>query len=311
MNAWARRSARRSAFRRALPAACLAGGALTMLYTLLIATADAITKLFAASYAAPQLFALSGGIVALLSLVSNRRGGRWRGVRTRCPGAMAVRAGATVLASVAFFHAFRLLPFAEVFVFIALIPLLAALLSGPVLGEAVRPQVWAALIMGSVGVMFLFPGGLGSVGAGHLVAFAAVLLGTVSMVASRYIGQRDDNILAQVFYPNLALMAVMALALPFVFRPMDWGDLGWVCAYAVFLFGARWVLVAALRLLPAYVVTPLMNLQFLWMVAIGAVAFGEWPAARVYLGAAILVVAGLWLIRDQARPRQAAAVPAE
>ena len=293
--------------------ALLVGVGLTALYTLLISTADAITKLFATSYAAPQLFALSGGIVALLALVSNRKGGQWRGVRTACPKAMAIRAGATVLGSIAFFYAFRLLPFAEVFLFIALIPLVAALLSGPVLGEAVRPQVWVALVLGTVGVMCLFPGGLSSVGLGHLVALAAVVLGTVSMVASRYIGQRDDNILSQVFYPNLALMAVMACALPFVFQPMGLADLGWACAYAVFLFGARWVLVAALRLLPAYVVTPLMNLQFLWMVAIGFVAFGETPWMGVFVGAAIVIAAGSWLVWDQTRPRpeDTRIVPAE
>ena len=293
--------------------ALLVGVGLTALYTLLISTADAITKLFATSYAAPQLFALSGGIVALLALVSNRMGGQWRGVRTACPKAMAIRAGATVLGSIAFFYAFRLLPFAEVFLFIALIPLVAALLSGPVLGEAVRPQVWVALVVGTVGVMCLFPGGLSSVGLGHLVALAAVVLGTVSMVASRYIGQRDDNILSQVFYPNLALMAVMACALPFVFQPMGLADLGWACAYAVFLFGARWVLVAALRLLPAYVVTPLMNLQFLWMVAIGFVAFGETPWMGVFVGAAIVIAAGSWLVWDQTRPRpeDTRIVPAE
>lgn len=298
---------------RALHMAGLTGVALTALYTALIAGADAITKLFAASYAAPQLFALSGGVVALLSLAANRRQGRWRGVRTSCPRMMALRAAATVAGCVAFFYAFRLLPFAEVFVFIALIPLLAALLSGPVLGEPVRPQVWLALILGSSGVLFLFPTGLSSFGAGHLAAFAAVVLGTVSMIASRYIGQRDDNLLAQVFYPNLALMAVMACALPFVWQPMRMADLGWALAYAVVLFGARWVLVAALRLLPAFVVTPLMNLQFLWMVAIGVLAFGEMPGLGTYIGAAIVIAAGSWLVWDQARPKRptAGVVPAE
>ncbi len=296
------------------PAACLVGVGLTAAYSGLIATADAITKLFAASYAAPQLFALSGGIVALLSLAANRRQGRWRGVATSCPRAMAVRAGATVAGSVAFFHAFQMLPFAEVFLFIALIPLLAALMSGPVLGEPVRPQVWFALGLGAVGVMCLFPAGPSGIGTGHLVALAAVVLGTVSMVASRYIGTRDDNLLAQVFYPNLALMVVMGGALPFVFRPMSAADLLWAGAYAVFLFAARWVLVAALRLLPAYVVTPLMNLQFLWMVAIGFLAFGERPGPGVFVGAAIIIAAGSWLVRDQARPRlrqEPVTVPAE
>ncbi len=276
----------------------MTGVLLAALYTLLISSADAITKMFAATYAAPQLFALSGLVVASLSFVVNRSRGRARGMRTSCPRAMAIRVAATVAGTLAFYHAFQLLPFAEVFLFIAMIPLFAALMSGPFLGEAVRPQAWAALALGAVGVMFLFPSGISSIGAGHLVALAAVLLGTVSMVASRYIGQRDDNLLAQIFYPNLALMVVMGLVLPFVFQPMGLVDLGWAVAYAVFLFGARWVLVAALKMLPAYVVTPLMNLQFLWMVGIGMVVFGETPGMAVYVGAAIIILAGAWLVYD-------------
>lgn len=285
---------------RYFPGPVAAGVLLTALYTLLISSADGITKMFAASYAAPQLFALSGGVVAVLSLVANRQGGKLRGMRTTCPAAMAIRVLATVAGTVAFFYAFRLLPFAEVFLFIAMIPLFAALMSGPVLGEAVRPQVWVALALGAVGVMCLFPEGVTSVGPGHLVALAAVVLGTVSMVASRYIGQRDDNLLAQVFYPNLALMVTMGAVLPFVFEPMALADLGWALAYAVLLFGARWVLVAALKMLPAFVVTPLMNLQFLWMVGIGIAIFGEVPGGMVFLGAAIIICAGAWLVYDQA-----------
>ncbi|MEO1140558.1 MAG: DMT family transporter, partial [Pseudomonadota bacterium] len=251
------------------------GVALTAFYTLLISAADAITKQFAASYSAPQLFAVSGGLVALFCVLANRtKEGQWRGLRTRCPRAMAIRVAATVVGTAAFFYAFRLLPFAEVFLFIAIIPLLAALLSGPVLGERVSLQAWGALALGAVGVACLFPGGVHSIGLGHLVAFVAVLMGTISMVASRYIGQRDGNLLTQVFYPNLVLMLVMAAALPFVFTPMSIGDMTWALTYAVLLFAARWVLVAALRVLPAFVVTPLMNLQFLWMVGIGVVVFG-------------------------------------
>ncbi|MEL7205108.1 MAG: EamA/RhaT family transporter, partial [Pseudomonadota bacterium] len=90
----------------------VAGVGMTALYTLLISSADAITKLFAESYAAPQLYALSGGIVACLSVMANRRNGRWRGMRTTCPKAMGIRVVSTLAATGAFFYAFALLPFA-------------------------------------------------------------------------------------------------------------------------------------------------------------------------------------------------------
>merc|ERR1711965_1135334 len=70
---------------------------------------------------------------------------------------MAVRAVLTVCAAIGFFQAFRLLPFADVFVFIALMPLIAAALSGPVLGERVRPATWTALLLGAGGVLCLMP----------------------------------------------------------------------------------------------------------------------------------------------------------
>ncbi|MFV0513179.1 MAG: DMT family transporter [Jhaorihella sp.] len=285
------------------------GAGLVVLYTALISSADAITKLVAGSYGAPQLYALSGLIVIGLSVAADRHPSQRRGLATRCPRAMAVRSAATVLAALSFFQAFRLLPLGEVFLFIGLMPILAGLMSGPVLGEHVRPAAWAALAAGFVGVMCLFPGGLHAVTAGHLWALAAAVSGTLSMVMARFIGRFETNALAQVFYPNLALSTSMALALPFMWRPMPLADLGWVAGYAVLLFAARWVLVVALRLLAAYAVTPLMNLQFVWMVILGALFFGEYPARGTWLGVAIVVGTGLFLVWDQFAPGGAARRP--
>nr|WP_239113381.1 DMT family transporter [Shimia biformata] len=285
------------------------GAGLTLAYTLAISCADAITKFIAAGYAAPQLFCLSGAIVALLSWLGGRAGqGRAGGrgnLRTICPRAMALRSALTVAGSVAFFYAFKLLPFAEVFVFIGLMPLFAGVFSGLILGEHVRPVAWTALLAGFLGVLCLFPVGVTAISAGHLVALAASVLGTLSMILARYIGRYESNALAQVFYPNLSLFLAMALALPFVYQPMGAGDLAWVVAYAVALFVARWLLVVALRHLAAFAVTPLLNFQFVWMVGLGAVFFGEYPAANIYLGVVIVVAAGLFLVYDQLVPATA------
>lgn len=289
-------------------AALMSGLVLTAIYTFLISGADAITKMFTENYPPPQLFALSGLLVAGFCVLADR-GSRRPGIdatvgfRTRCPRAMALRTVATVLGTLAFFYAFYLLPFAEVFVFIALIPLISALASGPVLGERVSWRAWVALTLGSFGLASLFPTGLSSIGLGHVAALTAAIMGAVSMVASRYIGQRERNLLAQVFYPNLALGVVMAVALPFVFVPMTLDHLAWAVVYAALLFGARWVLVGALKLLPAYVVTPLINLQFIWMVGLGIMVFGERPGLEVYTGACLMILAGAWLVWDQARQR--------
>lgn len=289
--------------------ATLLGAVLIIAYTAVIAGADAITKLIAGGYAPPQLFFFSGAIVVALSALGARvpgigLGGAGQGLRTTCPRAMAMRAALTVLASVAFFFAFRLLPFAEVFVFIGLIPLLAALMSGPILGEHVRPAAWVALCAGFIGVLCLFPNGGSEIGMGHLMALSAATLGTASMVLARFIGRYESNALAQVFYPNAALCVTMGLALPFFWRPMGFADFGLVVAYALLLFVARWMLVVALRHLAAHVATPLMNLQFVWMTLLGSAIFQETTGVQVFAGAAIVVTSGLYLLWDQLAPER-------
>ena len=97
----------------------IVGAALVALYTGAIAAADGITKLIAGGYAAPQLFALSAGLVLLMSLGASRKNGET--LRTTCRGAMALWALLTVVSALSFFQAFRLLPFADVFLFIALV----------------------------------------------------------------------------------------------------------------------------------------------------------------------------------------------
>lgn len=280
----------------------LIGALLAVAYTGLIASADGITKLLAGQYAAAQLYGLSGAMVAGFCLLADRLPALRGGFRTTCPRAMALRSAATVIAAVCFFYAFRLLPFAEVFVFIGLMPLLAGAMSGLVLKEPVRPAAWAALGAGSAGVLFLFPGGFASASLGHLVALGAAVFGTFSMTMARFIGRYESNALAQVFYPNLTLCAVMVLVLPFVWMPMPLADVAWAAGYAFLLFAARWLLVVALRLLVSYAVTPLMNLQFIWMAVIGVVFFGEFPPAATFIGGAVVIASGLYLVWEQFAP---------
>ena len=55
----------------------------------------------------------------------------------------------------------------------------------------------------------------------------------------------------------------------------------------------------ALRMMAAYVVAPLLNLQFVWMIAIGIIFFEEVPQAATILGAAIVIASGIFVVWDR------------
>lgn len=282
------------------------GTVLVVTYTVLITFSDALTKYLAQSYKAPQLLCIVALMIALMSLGSGRLGkGRDKAsLRTSCPRTMALRAGLTVLATVMFFHALATLVFAQVFLFIALVPLLSALMSGPILGEKVRPSVWVALAFGFAGVLCMVKVDLSGITTGHVCAFIGSVAGTTSIVLARYIGRYETNSLAQVFYPQSAVFLSMVLLAPTGWQPMPLFDVLMAMACAVVLFSARLLLVIALRHLTAYAVTPLMNLQFVWMVVIGFAVFGEVPEASTFFGAVIVMISGAYLVFDQHQGQQ-------
>lgn len=281
------------------PLSVLAGVGLVIGYTIAITLSDAFTKHLAANFAAPQVLTICAGTILVLAMLSHvGRSGSAEAVRlvTKAPGPMALRSIMTVCAALCFYYAFALLPFADVFLFIALVPIISGLLSAPVLGEKVAPISWVALGLGSLGVLLLFPEGKADITLGHLAALLGALTGTMAIVMARYIARIEQAPLAQVFWPQAAIFVTMSVIAPFVWQPISWTDAGLAVFCGVAMFCARYALVVALQVLPAYTATPLLNLQFVWMVLVGMVVFNEVPQAHTILGATIIVGTGMLLI---------------
>jgi S-adenosylmethionine uptake transporter len=297
----------------------LMGVGLLVVSTLAATLADGTVKDLSERLEAPQVFFLSGVLMAVFSLTAARAGSRtglFTGscLRTTQPRLLVWRSVATVVASLGFFYAIALIPLAEIFLFIGLMPLMSALMSRAALGERVDPLGWAGLGLGLAGVMMLFPDGVSGLTLGHVAGFCGALAGTASLVLSRMMARRESNTLVQVFYPNLALAGVAFLMLPAIWQPMGLIDVARIVLYSGLLFAARWTMVLVMQRLRAPVALPLMNIQFVWMVAVGIVFFAEVPAVTTVFGAALVMLAGAIALLEQVRVErrvQAAAVPAE
>ncbi len=280
--------------------AIAAGVGLMLIGTLCASGADAALKAVASDYASPQILFIAALLSLALTLAANRGAPLRQVVHTGAPWAMAVRSGATIIAAIGFYQAFVRLSFSEVFLFIGIMPLLAAVLSGPILGEKAGVRSWVVLGLGLCGMVLLVPYNYSTSDlTGHLFAAMGSIAGTVSVVLARHIGRHDTHSLAQVFIPQASLAVVMAAFLPFVLRPMTLADVGLVLLYALLLFCGRWIMVIVSRLIPAWLSLQLLNLQFVWMVALGFFVFSERTEANVMLGAGLVILAGVVLARDE------------
>jgi S-adenosylmethionine uptake transporter len=284
----------------------LAAGVLLLCLSTLAGTlADGTVKKLSTEIEAPQVFFLSGLIMAALSYLSAharaRAAGQMSCLRSVAPVLLFWRCVATVAASLGFFYAVALIPLAEIFLFVGMMPLMSALMSRQMLGEAVHAGDWLGLGIGIIGVGMLFPDGFSGLSTGHVAGFVGALSGTVSLVLSRMIARREMNALVQVFYPNIALATVAMLLLPQVWQPMDLLITGQIFLYSGLLFLARWAMVLVMQRLRAPVALPLMNIQFVWMVGVGWIFFGEVPAASTVIGAGLVMAAGVIALGEQAR----------
>ena len=264
---------------------------------------DTSIKLLSDRYATLQIMAINAAIAAAIAaVVALRRGGRAQ-LRTTRPGMHLMRGCLSVVGAWLGFHAYARLPLADVYAIFFAMPLIISALSVPLLGERVGWHRWAAIVTGFAGVfVMLWPSGeaiqlaaLGAVVAAFINAFVTILVRVV----------RGDPPETFAVYGNLTVAILTGATLPFVWvTPTlpDWLLLVFCgsCCGTGFL-----LLVAAYRMAPAAVIAPFQYSQMLYALVIGAVLFGSWPDARMLLGAAIVVLSGLYVLHREALRRSA------
>mgnify|MGYP003351695973 CR=1 FL=1 len=94
----------------------------------------------------------------------------------------------------------------------------------------------------------------------------------------------------------------LLLVMPFVWKtPETWRDIALFCSLGVLGAIGHYFVARALQLAPANVVTPFQYFQLIGSVIVGYVFFGHFPDALTWVGAAIIVGAGLYIGWTQTR----------
>ena len=99
-----------------------------------------------------------------------------------------------------------------------------------------------------------------------------------------------------LLYPMVANYLIMGAAMPFVYRPMPAVDVGGLMLMACLGFLGALCHITAYRTGSAVVVAPMQYSQILWAVLYGAAFFGERPDWSTGLGAAIIILSGIYVV---------------
>jgi drug/metabolite transporter (DMT)-like permease len=270
---------------------------------------DAVLKLLSARYPVLQIAALRGMTALPLVLLYITWRGAWGTVwRVRWP--LHVLRGVLGIAMLSLFTlGVRELPLSATYTLFFIAPLLITVLSVPVLKERVPTAHWWAVAIGFVGVLVaLRPSGddlqAGLVTPGGLAVLGAALCYAVAAVVGR-LASRTDSSESMVLW----MMVMMALGAGAWAAP-DWvairsADVALLLALAVTGFGGQLAITEAFRHGQASAVAPFEYSALAWGLGLDWLIWQSLPAAHTWLGAAIIVGSGLYLVRREKRITEA------
>lgn len=277
--------------RRAIVAMLLAVAVLCLM--------DACMKQLAGTYPPMQVAALRGLVGLPLVLV-------WAGATTGLRPLFRVhwplhllRGGLGVVFLSCFIAGLRDLPMSTAYAISFVGPLLVTAMAVPLLREHVGPRRWTAIVVGIVGVLVVLrPGGEGVLTRAGLLVLAGTACYAASVVIVRMLAQRDSA--QSLVFWFLAMVAAGAglLAWP-QWVPLRMED-GWLLAgIAVSGTLGQVALTHAFRLGEASLIAPLEYTALLWVVLLDLVLWQVLPDGMTWLGAAIIVASGLYLMRRE------------
>lgn len=276
---------------------------------------DAIIKQVSGSYPLTEVVWIRScvGLPILLALVHKEVG--WRALLSGHLLPLALRALIMFGAYTAYYMAFPALPLADAVALYFTVPLFVTALAGPFLGEHIGWKVWAAVVLGFVGVLVMLQPGTGLFEPAALLSLISAALYGTAMLMARKMGSRlPTSVMA--FYQNGLFMigsgiaatvlhqlgivhashpSVVFLVRPWVLPTLNDGALIAMCG--VVAATGTMFLTAAYRVAKSSTVTPFEYTGILWAPLWGFLFFAEVPKLTTFVGAAIILVAGLIAMR--------------
>ncbi|WP_342078096.1 DMT family transporter [Yoonia sp. SS1-5] len=200
--------------------------------------------------------------------------------------------------------AFVALGLVESHAIFACYPLLVAALSGPILGERVGWQRWAAIGIGFVGVLVILQPGRTVFAPAAIIPLASALMFALYGLLTRF-AARKDSAATSFFWTGTTGAVVMTIIGIWFWEPMSRADWLWMLALCVTGALGHWFLIKCYEVAEASAVQPFAYLQMVFASAIGIFVLGETLEPKVAIGAAIIVAAGLFTLWRAARARPA------
>ena len=259
---------------------------------------DALVKWLGADYPTMQIVFFRSLFAFVPLGIFIMRTGSLASLATKRPLGHVLRSFIGLAALSSFFYCYAHMPLANVVAIAFAAPLFITALSVPLLGEAVGPRRWSAVVVGFVGVMIMVRPDSGVFEGVALIALAGSVFYALAMIFVRKLSKTETSA-AIVFYYSLASTVVAGAFLPFQWVTPGLGDLGLLVAVGLVGGVAQIFMTNAFRNAPAAVIAPFDYTTMIWASLLGFFIWGEVPGNHIWLGVAIVTASGLYIVHRE------------
>lgn len=267
--------------------------------TLFFAGQDAITKHLTETLPVAQIIFVRFFFFALFALVfAARRIGIRSAFVSQAPGLQILR-GLLIVAEITLFAwCLHFMGLAEMHAIFASFPLVITVLSIPILGEQVGWRRWVAVGLGFIGTLIIIQPGNGEFNLYAILVMVCVVMFALYNLLTRKVS-RHDHFETSLIYFGVVGFIVSLLVIPFFWQAVNSSELLWLLSISITSIIGHLLLIKALQLAPAVILQPFNYFVLVWAIGIGYFAYQEVLSTTELMGAALVVLSGIYIARRE------------
>jgi drug/metabolite transporter (DMT)-like permease len=266
---------------------------------------NGIVQVLSRTYPSEQIIwaRTTGHLLIVLALIVPRYG--LSVLKSRKPGVQVSRSLLLLASTTFFFFSVKDVPLAKASSISFMSPFFVTLLALPMLGEQIGWKRLAAVTVGFLGVLVVIRPGSEVFQPAALGIVASAFCYAIYQILTRQVAGLDRPE-TSVMYSGLFGALVMCCVIPFFWVPFNsWADIFWHLTLGILGAAGHWCVAKAMTYGAANVIAPFQYWQMIGAIAVGYAITGLWPDQWTWLGASIIIGAGLYIAITETRARKA------
>ena len=279
---------------------------LTSLSYLLFTCHDVTIKLLVDSFSVWQILFFRSLTILLTCLIFGGRTLVADTINSPIIKPMALRSLMLLTAWLSYYTAAKDLPLAELTTLYFAAPVVATVLAVPILREVVTAPRWLAVAVGFTGVVIASNPAEMSISLPVYLALQAACLWASATVLLRKTAMAERS-LVQMTMSNLFFLGLTGVMVVVSWETPSLPQLGLLLATGVIGAAGQFAFFEGMRRAPISVLAPFEYTALVWAFALGYLVWSDVPKTEVFVGASLIISAGLIIILSERR-RAAGAV---